>query len=365
MDFGYDVEQEAFRASLRGFLREQAPPARVRETAAAEGCDGELWRRLCTELELPGLHAPDEYGGVGATLVESAIAFTELGRALTPVPLAATTFAIEAILRTGDEEQRKTLLPGLLCGERIAAFAASGHDVADPFSATMRSERLNGRTVLTGECAPVLHGHVADLFVVPAVADGAVGLHVVAADAPGVEAERLPSFDLTRPVAQLRLAQAPAEALAAGSPDDVERVLDVARTLLAAEMLGGAEACLDRTVEYARTRRQFDRAIGSFQAIKHACAEMMIEIDATRAAVMFAAMSAAADPDFPISAPLAKAQAADTYVLCAGSAIQIHGGIAFTWEHDLHLHFRRAKTTEALFGSSVRHRALLADRAGL
>lgn len=365
MDFRYDHEQEAFCASLRGFLRDQAPAARVREAAAADGCDRKLWRRMCTELELPGLHTPDEYGGVGATLVETAIAFGELGRALTPVPFAGTTFAIDAILQAGDEEQRKNLLPDLLRGERIAAFAASAHDVADPAAATVRSESRNGRTVLTGECAPVLHGHVADVFVVPAVADAAVGFYVVAADAPGVAVERLPSFDMTRPVAHLRLAQAPAEALTAGSPDDVERVLDVARALLAAEMLGGAEACLDRTVEYARTRKQFDRPIGSFQAIKHACAEMMIEIDATRAAVMFAAMSGPADREFRISAPLAKAQAADTYALCAGSAIQIHGGIAFTWEHDLHLYFRRAKTTEALFGGSARHRALLADRAGL
>ncbi len=164
---------------------------------------------------------------------------------------------------------------------------------------------------------------------------------------------------------KLQLTQAPAEALTAGSPDDVERVLDVARVLLAAEMLGGAEACLQLAVEYARSRRQFGRPIGSFQAVKHACAEMMIEIDATRAAVMFAAMTAADAHELQIAAPLAKAQAADTFVLCAGSAIQIHGGIAFTWEHDLHLYFRRAKPTEALFGGSARHRALLADRAGL
>ena len=168
--------------------------------------------------------------------------------------------------------------------------------------------------MLTGECTPVLHGHVADLFVVPATVDGArSSLHVVAADAPGVTVTRLPSFDITRPVATLQLAQAPAEALTAGSPDDIERVLDVARVLLAAEMLGGAEACLALAVEYARSRRQFDRPIGSFQAVKHACADMMIEIDATRATVMFAAMSADDDDELQIAAPLAKAQAADTY----------------------------------------------------
>ncbi|MGD1257316.1 acyl-CoA dehydrogenase family protein [Mycobacterium seoulense] len=366
MDFRYSTEQDDFCASLRGFLRGHAGAPRMREVADADGHDGSLWQRLCTELELPALHTPPEYGGAGATLVETAIAFGELGRALSPVPFAATTFAIEAILRLGDDEQRKSLLPGLLRGEQIGAFAAAGHQVTDPAAATVRAQRHNGRIVLTGECAPVLHGRVADLFVVPALSDGsAVSLHVVTADSPGVTIVPLPSFDLTRPVAKLRLARAPADALPAGSPDEIDRLVDVARVLLAAEMLGGAEACLELSVEYARHRKQFGRPIGSFQAVKHACADMLIEIDATRAAVMFAAMSAASGEELRVAAPLVKAQAADTYVLCAGSAIQVHGGIAFTWEHNLHLYFRRAKTTEALFGSSTRHRALLADRAGL
>ncbi|CQD14587.1 acyl-CoA dehydrogenase [Mycobacterium lentiflavum] len=359
MDFRYSTEQDDFCASLRGFLREHT---RIREATY----DGRLWKRLCTELELPALHAPLEYGGTGATVVETAIAFAELGRTLTPVPFAATTFAIEAILRLGNDEQRKSLLPGLLSGDQIGAFAAGGHRVTDASAATVRAQRQGSRVMLTGECTPVLHGGLATVFVVPALADdGVVRLHVVSADSSGVAVVGLPSFDITRPVATLRLVQAPADTLSAGSTDDVERVLDVARVLLAAEMLGGAEACLELAVGYARSREQFDRPIGSFQAVKHACAEMLIEIDATRAAVMFAAMSAALGNELQVAAPLVKAQAADTYVLCAGTAIQVHGGIAFTWEHDLHLYFRRAKSTEALFGSSTRNRALLADRAGL
>jgi alkylation response protein AidB-like acyl-CoA dehydrogenase len=368
VDFRYSAEQDDFRASLRGLLRDQAPPARMREVATLgedAGHDRRLWQRLCSELELPALHAPPEYGGAGATLVETAIVFCELGRALTPVPFAATTFAIEAILRTGDEEQCKRWLGGLLSGEQIGALAASGFGDADSSAAAVRADRRGDRSALTGECTAILHGHVADLFVVPAVSGNTVIPHVVAADAPGVNVVRLPSFDITRPVAKLQLTEAPADALIAGSTEKFERVLDVARVLLAAEMLGGAEACLQLAVEYARSRRQFGRAIGSFQAVKHACAEMMIEIDATRAAVMYAAMSAADAAELAIAGPLVKAQAADTFTLCAGSAIQVHGGIAFTWEHDLHLYFRRAKTTEALFGSSAQHRALLAHRAGL
>jgi len=361
VEFRYSTEQDDFRESLGGFLGDAAPQAGVREAA---GHDPQLWQRLCGDMELPGLHVPLEYGGAGASLIDSAIVFSELGRRLTPVPLAATTFAIEAVFRTGDEEQRRRLLKGMLCGEQVGALAVSGPEDTDPSTARVRAD-WNGGTVLTGACGPVLNGHVANLFIVPAVADGAVTLHVVAADAPGVVVVSQPSFDITRPVARLELTQAPAEPLSGGSPDDVERVIDVARVLLAAEMLGGAEACLSMTVEYACTREQFDRPIGSFQAVKHACAEMLIEIDATRAAVMYAAMSAVNNDELQIAGPLAKAQAADTYSLCAGSAIQVHGGIAFTWEHDLHLYFRRAKTTQALFGGSTRHRLLLADRVGL
>lgn len=365
MDFRYRTEHDDLRASLRGLLRTVAPPARVREAAAGDGHDRQLWRRLCAELELPGLHLQEADGGAGGTVVEAAIVFEELGRALTPVPMAATVFAIEAVRRLGDGLQRAALLPGLLSGKRIGTLAAAAHTVTDPAAATVCAELADGGTVLRGVASPVLHGHVADLFVVPAVADGRVALYLVAADAPGVTVDRLRSFDTTRPVARLRLQQAPAEPLIAGPHDGIDQVLDTARVLLSAEMLGGAEACLAMAVEYACGREQFDRPIGSFQAIKHLCAEMMIEVDATRAAVMFAAMSAADPDELRITAPLVKAQAADTFTLCAGSAFQVHGGIAFTWEHDVHLYFRRAKTTEALFGSSVHHRSLLADRVGL
>lgn len=364
MDFRYSTEQLDFRESLRGLLSEAAPPARGREAAPARGLDDRLWQRLCSEAELPALHVPPEYGGAGGTLVEAAIVFEELGRALTPVPLAGTVFTIEAVLRMGDDEQRRRLLPGLLTGELIGAFAATAPDATDPSTTTVRAVGADGRVDLSGECSPVLHGRIADVFVVPAAQrDGSLGWYLVTADAPGVTVAPLSSFDTTRPVARVTLRQAPAEALALC--EGWQRVLDVARVLLAAEMLGGAEACLALSVDYACSRRQFGRPIGSFQAVKHACAEMMIEIDATRVAVMFAAMSATDPEELALTAPLVKAQAADTFAMCAGSAMQVHGGIAFTWEHGIHMYFRRAKTTQALFGSSTHHRALLADRAGL
>lgn len=360
MDFRYSTEQLDFRNSLRGMLCEAAPLSRAREVSAADGYDEHLWRRLCNEMELPGVHVGSEHGGAAGTLSDAAIAFEELGRALAPVPLAGNVFVTEALLRMGDDEQRRRLLPGLLSGEQIAALGTTGPGGADT---GVRAHDVGGRTVLSGECSPVLHGHVAHLYLIPAETDGALRWYVVAAEAAGVGVVPLPSFDTTRPVARITLRQVRAEALA--SSDGWERVLDVARVLLAAESLGGAEACLGLSVDYARNRVQFGRPIGSFQAVKHACAEMMIEIDATRVAVMFAAMSATDPEQLAITAPLVKAQAADTFALCAGAAMQVHGGIAFTWEHDIHLYFRRAKTTQAMFGSSTYHRALLADRVGL
>lgn len=355
MEFSYSVEHHDFRDSLRRCL------SRAGSARRSGGFDKQLWRLVCAQMDIPGLHVPTQYGGAGGSLVETAIAFEEAGRSLASVPLLTTTLALEAVLRMGDDHQRSRLLPGLLSGDRVGSLAWS-----DCEAATVHAESTAGGTALTGHCTPVLNGDIADLFVVPADAGDGLVLHVVAADAQGVSIERLASFDGSRPVACVRLANAPAEPLAAGEPDDIERLLDLGRVMLAAEMLGGAEACLTLAVEYACRRSQFDRPIGSFQAVKHACADMMIEIDATRAAVMFAAMTAADGSDhLSVAAPLAKAQAADTYLLCAGSAIQVHGGIAFTWEHDLHLYFRRAQTSAALFGGSARHRALVADRAGL
>ena len=363
MDFQYATEHDEFRESLRRFLSDQSPLARVREVAEGGSHDPRLWRRLCVDLEVPGLHIAARYGGTGGSLVVSTVAFEELGRVLTPAPLLSTTLVVEAVMRMGDEEQRSRLLPDLLSGRRIGSLAAARPSATN--APTVLAEDVGRRIVLTGECSPVLHGCVADLFVVPAGLNGEVIPCVVAADDPGVSVVRLPSFDSTRPVATVRFAQSPAEALTAGTPDDFERVLDVSRILLAAEMLGGAEACLALAVGYAKSRHQFDRPIGSFQAVKHACADMMIEIDATRAVVMYAAMSADDPTELRIAGPLVKAQAADTFLQCAGAAFQIHGGIAFTWEHDLHLYFRRAQTSAALFGGSAHNRALVADRAGL
>ncbi|MGA8454359.1 MAG: acyl-CoA dehydrogenase family protein, partial [Streptosporangiaceae bacterium] len=220
---------------------------------------------------------------------------------------------------------------------------------------------------LTGSLRHVLRAHVADVLLVPALAPDGPGLFVAERTAPGVTVSGPgSSFDLTRPVCAVGLDTVPAFRLGDGPGPDLDGLLDVGRTLLAAEMAAAAEACLEAAVEYAKHRFQFNRAIGSFQAVKHGCAQLAVEIDAARAAADWAAMLAAAgDPGLSTAAVIAKAQAADTFTACAGWNIQVHGGIGFTWEHDAHLYLRRAKADEALFGSAARHRALLADRAGI
>jgi alkylation response protein AidB-like acyl-CoA dehydrogenase len=366
VDFSYSVEQEEFRTSLRRFLTDHVPMNRVRQVAETAGHDAEAWHRLCTDFGLPGLHTPEEYGGAGFTLVETALVFEELGRALTPVPMAATTLAVEALLRAGTEQQRKEFLPGLLAGERIGALAVAGPYETASSSATVQASRLADGFALTGQRSHVLHGQFADLIVIPAVRDGRVGLYIVDTHVAGISVDCKPTMDPTRPIAAVRLQDAPAAFLGGGSAEQVDAIVDVARVLLAAEMVGGADACLQLAVGYAKERRQFNRQIGSFQAVKHRCADMAIELDAARAAVMFAAMTAATGgQELPTAALLAKAQAADAFTLCAAAAIQIHGGIGFTWEHDAHLYYRRAKTAEALYGNSAQHRALLADRLSL
>jgi len=370
VDFAYDADQEEFRRSLRRFLTDKGDSAAVRAAAATEtGVDDALWRTLAEQLGLPALTVPESHDGAGATLLEAAVAMEELGRALTPVPYAATLFATQAVLALGTPEQRAELLPGLASGERVGALALAEPGTA-PGAVTLRAAARGTDHVLTGTKSHVLHGHVADLLLVAALdpdaaAAAPASLFVVRADAPGVSVRRVETLDLTRPLAVVELEGVSATRLGE-APGGLDGVLDTVRALLACEAVGGAQRCLEMAVQYATHRVQFNRPIGSFQAVKHACADMAIELDAARVAAQYAVMVAAQGSDaLATAAPLALAQAAEAFTLAAGQGIQVHGGIGFTWEHDAHLYFRRAKTVEVLLGSPAAQRALLADRIGL
>jgi alkylation response protein AidB-like acyl-CoA dehydrogenase len=351
MSFALTEDQEELRRVVRRFLEEKSPPSAVRAAIDSErGYDEKLWEQIGTELALPSLHIPEAYGGQGYSFVELAVVLEETGRALLCAPLFASVgLAANAILAAGSEEQRARLLPRIAAGEVLATAA-----ITEPEASVVAAD---GDT-LAGEARFVVDGHIADVAVVPA--GGA--LWVVDLQADAVERQPLTTLDLTRRQAVLTFHGVPAERLSGeDSRAAFARGRDYAAICLAAEMAGGARACLDRSVAYAKERVQFGVPIGSFQAIKHQLAELLVKVEQATAVVYHAARAAAVgDPELPLVASIAKAYCSDVYTEVATETIQIHGGIGFTWEHDAHLHFRRARASEVMLGDATQHRERIA-----
>lgn len=367
MDFSFDADQEELRATVRRFLADRSPLAAVRAASATDlGYDPSLWQQMA-ELGLPGLPVPEELGGSGTGLLEPAVVLEETGRALAPSPLRAVLLASLAILHLGSEEHR-AMLPALAAGQSVATLALV--ELASPTgtSGLQTTARSHGDTVtLTGVKTLVEHGHSADVLLVSATGDETVtGLYVVQGDATGLTRTRLDALDLTRPVAEVRLDAVPAVLLGDVAPGGLDGLLDVVCALLSSEMVGGAAACLDMATAYAKDRYQFNRPIGSFQAVKHRLAEMLVALDGARAAAQYAVFAAdSGSPELATVSPLAKAEAAEAFTFAAGWNIQVHGGVGFTWEQDAHLFFRRAWADSGLYGGPAAQRARLADRLEL
>ncbi|MET0270474.1 MAG: acyl-CoA dehydrogenase family protein [Sphingomonas sp.] len=352
MDFALTEDQRFIQESARSFLADAAgADAQRAAVEGATGFDGKLWASLAGEMGFAGLMVPEAHGGSGLGAVEMALVLEETGRTLAAVPFLETAvLAVQAVLAAGSDAQRAELLPGLANGSVKASFAG----------AAARPALSDGR--LTGEATFVTFGHVADLFVIATADDSLIALP---ADTPGLTVEPLPSLDRTRRFARLAFDCAAPDAAVLGAPGGsgaaIARTLTIGAGLLAAEQTGGAQFCLDATVEYSRQRVQFGRAIGSFQAYKHMLADMMVLIEASRSAAFYAA--AAIDEDggeLAEACHVAQAYAADCYRHCAGEAIQLHGGIGFTWEHHAHLYFKRARATSSWLGTPERHREALA-----
>ncbi len=376
MDFAFSDEQDAFRETLRRFFEEKCPTTevfRLMETDA--GYDPGVWKQMGEELGLQGLLIPEEYGGQGFGFLELGIALEEMGRVLLPSPFyASACLAANAILAAGDDAQKSELLPGIASGETLASLAlldAGGQ--WDPASLRMEARPDGDAFVLEGEKTCVLNGATADLLVVAARLPGSTGeeglcLLTLRADDAGVTLEPMATLDATRKQARLHLRGARARCLGepGGAGDALHQTLDRAAIGLAAEMAGGADRCLQMAVEYAKQRSQFARPIGSFQAIKHKCAEVLLEVELARSAAWWACWTAAEDnEERGEAAHLAKACCADAYLQAAAENIQIHGGIGFTWEAAPHLYYRRAKVSQTLFGDSVHHRSRLVDGLGI
>jgi len=347
------------RASVRAFLWARADQQQVRAAMESErGYDDALWRQMAEQLGLTGLALPEEYGGDGFGFTELQVVLEELGRSLAPSPFfSSVVLAAGAILAAGDEVAAKAYLPSIASGATTAALAiaeSGGLWSSGGLSATARP-CADGGWLVTGTKQFVLHGATADLLVVAARTERGPSLFAVAGDATGLTRTALRTLDMTMPMATIELHETPATLIgAAGAAGPaMDAVLDRAMTALAAEQAGAARACLEASAAYARERVQFGRPIGSFQAVKHKCADMLVKVELAQATATEAARAAAGEPDappLPVAAAVAHAVCSESLMFVAAENIQVHGGIGFTWEHPAHLYFRRAKATQLMFG---------------
>ncbi|MFI5046377.1 MAG: acyl-CoA dehydrogenase family protein [Acidimicrobiia bacterium] len=376
MNVAFSDEQDQLRDAVRRFLAAKSPSSEVRRLMDTDdGYDPAVWSQMAHELGLQSIHIPEEHGGQGFSFVELAIVLEEMGRVLLCAPYFSTVvLAAGAIMNAGTPEEQTTLLPGIASGETIATLAVT--EPGGRWDATgieTIARRAGDAYALDGTKMFVLDGSVADQIVVVARLEGTTGadgisFFTVDGNAAGLTRTALSTMDQTRKQATLELSGVLAAPL--GTPGDgwpaLTKTLDQAAAALANESVGGAQAVLEMSVEYAKERMQFGRPIGSFQAIKHKCADMLVEVESGKSAAYHAAWAAAEDADeLPVAASLAKAYCSDAYFHAAAETIQIHGGIGFTWEHDAHLYFKRAKSSELLFGDATYHRGLLAERIGI
>ena len=410
MDAAFTEEQDEIRRTLRDLLHKRCGPDGVKAAVRTPpGHDEELWRLLARELGLPGLALPEGYGGVGCGPTELALACEETGRALLPSPLIATAaLAAPLILALGSERQRTALLPAIAAGELTAALAVPGGQLATALALTgpndgdwagggraggIQARQQGSGWRLYGEAGQVLDGHTAGVLLVAAHTGGfarsRTQLFLVRTaagggergEAPGLLRTRQTAMDETRPVARIELREVEAELLGddgdeGGGGAGAARVTGAlaatgatAAAAFAAEAVGAADAALARTVAHVRAREQFGRPIGSFQAVQHRLADLYVAVQAARSAAYYAAWSAGSgagrDAAEPGAGALALAQALETLRAVAAEAVQLHGGIGFTWEHDAHLYFKRAACDELLLGPVHRLRARAAEEAGL
>jgi len=343
MDFAFTEEQRMIAETVGSFFSENATSERTRKAMAGDGFDRELWTAFCQDLGLAGVGLPEAFGGAGLGMVELAIVAEAAGARVSAIPLLGLATASRAIAAGGSDAQKAEWLPRMASGETLAVWA-DGPDIAE------KDGKLSGILEL------VPHGAVADILVI----GGTSGTWMVELRADGVQRQALTTMDQTRPLARIILKDAACMPLADGSAA-CEAAHATGWLCIAAEALGGAQQALDRTVVYAKERVQFGRPIGSFQAYKHRLADMMIEIEQARSAVYWAACAIdEQSEEQSIALHAAKAFCADTFFKCAGDMIQLHGGIGFTWEHDAHLFFKRARSLQTLLKGGDWHREQLA-----
>jgi alkylation response protein AidB-like acyl-CoA dehydrogenase len=379
MNFGFSEEQELLRATARKFFENECPSTVVRALMETpEGMNPQLWQQIAEQGWL-GLIYPEAYGGLGLGFVDLVVLMEEMGRAVVPGPFFSTVLLGGlAILEAGNESQKKAWLPRLVGGEARVSLAWMEPSATLPPEgiAVAARPRGDGGFALSGTKLFVPDAHGADAIVVAArVGDGTgadgVNLFLLSKDTPGLQVTLLPTMDQTRKLCEVTLADAPAgpEAVlgaVGGGWAALDRVLDRATVALCAEMGGGAQKVLDMTVEYAKIRQAFGRPIGSYQGVKHKCADMLVDVENSKSISYYAAWALdEGDPQAKLAVSMAKAYVSDAYRRVASAGIQLHGGIGFTWEHDLHLYFKRAKGSEFTFGDATHHREQVAKLVSL
>ena len=353
MEFGLSDSQQMLKDNAGKFFAGECPMAEVRRLMETEtGHDAGLWARMA-EQGYTGIIFPEEHDGVGLSAVELILLMEEAGRALLPGPLFSTVALAGAVLNeTGTHEQKKRYLPPICLGEACATVAILEESVSwNPADAKVvsRDGRISGTKLFVPDAA------AADFILVVA----RDGVHAVESKAPGVSIRMMAGMDAGRKLYTVRFHDAPAEKL--GNPAGLARGLDIATAALAAEMVGGMQRTLDITVAYAKMRKQFGKPIGMFQAVQHQCADMYLETESARSAAYYAAWALAENsPDAPAAVSIAKMYASDAARTVGNRGIQVHGGMGFTWENDLHLYYRRAKASETALGDATFHRERIA-----
>ena len=385
MDFAFTQEQEMIRESAVGFLADVSSSEAIRKAMVTDsGFDPQVWQRICSEMYWQAIHIPEAYGGMGLGYVELAALLEQMGKHLLCSPFMSTVcLAANALMVAGTEEQKLNYLSQIAEGSLTATLAytgASGRWDADGVEATY--EQQGDNVSLNGVLRYVPDGHTADLLVVAArqagtTGEDGIGLFLVHGNAAGVERSLLPTMDQTRKQAEIKLSDVniggEAIMLNAGEAwPHLARIIQLAQVCVAAEQMGGAQQVLDMAVDYTQERVQFGRAIASYQAIKHKAADMMLKAEVARSAVYYAACvaqevlakngDANVAADLPQAASMAKAYCSDSYFFNAGNAIQLFGGVGFTWEYDCHLYFKRAKSSETFLGNGSFHRELIASQ---
>jgi alkylation response protein AidB-like acyl-CoA dehydrogenase len=378
MNFGFNEEQELLRNTARKFFENECGSDTVRRLMETpEGISAELWRKLAEQGWL-GLIYPEPYDGMGLGLVDLVVLMEEMGRAVAPGPYFSTVLLGGlAILEAGGDGQKKEWLPKIAAGDRRVALAWMEPSAQlGPAGVTLTAVEKGGKYTLSGTKLFVHDAHTADAVVVAARtrpgagADG-VSLFLLPKGAKGLEVTLLPTMDQTRKLCEVTCADLTvgADALlgAAGSGwAPLSRVLDRATVALCAEMCGGAQKVLDMTVEYAKIRQAFGRPIGSYQGVKHRAADMLVDVENSKSITYYAAWALdEGSPEAPLAVSMAKAYVSDAFRRVAAAGIQLHGGIGFTWEHDLHLYFKRAKGSEFTFGDATHHRERVAQLVNL